>query len=463
MRLASLLIVDPDPARANHNARVLSTEGGAMYVAHSRDSAIEVLKSSYIELLIIATTGPAGTPNPPNAVGLAWEDAVEVARAARDIASELDTVVAAVGLPTSTNDPELPNAPFDYFMPQVTHPHQLRVRVDVILRLLTMQRELRRRIMVAAPFRIDQGREKLLALDARPSPALARPRVVYIDLAREQELDVVEALACVGDVVRYSETGQAANDLRSQRADLCVLRVDGNDHDALEFMLGLRNQPGLFNLPQILITPALADETLCNLYSSGVTDILVGGIDRLGLLSHLRSVIRLQHMRTELSQACRETPDVQVTDHQTGAFSHGFGMAYLDDLLIDGRKRRWPVSSALFRIADIAQINAHYGYAVGDYVLRHMVELLCRFKRSEDVVARIDGATVLAVFPDTDPQGARAAVSRLTSVLRFRNCTLPGTSVHLPLRVESSLVSSMDAAAAIDFLDLLRQPQRRAA
>ncbi len=463
MRLSSLLIVDPDSVRASCNASVLASGGGAMYIAHTRDSAIEILKSNYIELLIIATTGPTGTPYPALEAGLGWDDAVEVARAARDIASELDTVVAAIGLPTATSDPELPNAPFDYFMPRVSHPHQLRVRVDVILRLLTMQRELRRRIMVAAPFRMGEGPEKLLSLDARPSPALARPRIVYIDLAREQELDVVEALACVGDVVRYSDTGLAANDLRSLRADLCVLRADGNDGDAIEFMLGLRNQPGLFNLPQILITPTLADDTLGNLYGSGVTDILVGSIDRIGLLSHLRSVIRLQHMRAELCQACRETPDVLVTDHQTGAFSHGFGMAYLDDLLLDGRKRKWPVSGALFRIADIAQINAQYGYAVGDYLLRHMVELLCRFKRSEDVVARIDGATVLTVFPDTDPHGARAAVSRLTSVLRFRNCTLPGSSVSLPLRVESSLVSSIDATTAIDFLQMLRQPQRRAA
>lgn len=463
MRLSSLLIVDPDPARAAHNANVLAEDGGAMHIAHTRDSAIEILKSNYIELLIIATTGPAGAPYPPLDVGMAWEDAVAVARAARDIASELDTVVAAVGLPTSTSDTELPNAPFDYFMPRVSHPHQLRVRVDVILRLLTMQRELRRRIMVAAPFRVGEGHEKLLALDARPSATLGRPRIVYIDMAREQELDVVEALACAGDVVRYSDTGQAASDLRGLRADLCVLRADNNDSDAIEFMLGLRNQPGLFNLPQILITPELADDTLGNLYGSGVTDILVGGIDRQGLLSHLRSVIRLQHMRAELTQACRETPDVQVTDHQTGAFSHGFGMAYLDDLLIDGRKRSWPVSGALFRIADIAQINAQYGYAVGDYVLRHMVELLCRFKRSEDVIARIDGTTVLAVFPDTDPNGARAAVSRLTAVLRFRNCTLPGSSINLPLRIESSLVSSTDVTAAIDFLRLLRQPQRRAA
>ncbi|QCI78731.1 hypothetical protein E6W36_01095 [Hankyongella ginsenosidimutans] len=143
-----------------------------MYIAHTRDSAIEILKSNYIELLIIATTGPTGTPYPALEAGLGWDDAVEVARAARDIASELDTVVAAIGLPTATSDPELPNAPFDYFMPRVSHPHQLRVRVDVILRLLTMQRELRRRIMVAAPFRMGEGPEKLLSLDARPSPAL---------------------------------------------------------------------------------------------------------------------------------------------------------------------------------------------------------------------------------------------------------------------------------------------------
>ncbi len=463
MRLSSLLIVDPDPVRASQNASALASDGGVMYVAHSRDSAIEILKTSYVELLIIATTGPAGASLQGLESGLDWDEALDVARAAREIASELDTVVAAVGLPTSSTDPELPNTPFDYFMPRVTHPHQLRVRVDVILRLLTMQRELRRRIMVAAPFRMDDDQEKLLALDAQPSTSLPRPRVVYVDLAREQELDVVEALAYTGDVVRYSDTAQASSDLRSLRTDLCVLRADGNDSHAVEFMLGLRNQPGLFNLPQILITPALADETLGNLYSSGVTDILVGAIDRVGLLNHLRSVIRLQHMRAELMHACRETPDALVTDHQTGAFSHGFGMAYLDDLLIDGRKRQWPVSGALFRIADIAQINAQYGYAVGDYVLRHMVELLCRFKRSEDVVARIDGTTVLAVFPDTDPHGARAAVSRLNSVLRFRNCTLPGSTASLPLKVESSLLCSTDAIAAIDFLRLLRQPQRRAA
>jgi len=90
------------------------------------------------------------------------------------------------------------------------------------------------------------------------------------------------------------------------------------------------------------------------------------------------------------------------------------------------------LSVALLDLKDFREINAEYGHATGDAVLRAVARSLARCFRCTDVVARIGGDEFAIVFPETKRTDAMIALARLDARLADLNDSgeLPA-EVHL--------------------------------
>ena len=95
-------------------------------------------------------------------------------------------------------------------------------------------------------------------------------------------------------------------------------------------------------------------------------------------------------------------------------------------------RKQAPLAVALLDIDDFKSINDRHGHQAGDAVLVHLAQVIRRTIRPSDVVVRFGGEEFLFLLPDSGPEQAAAALTRLQhdldrDALRYANSKLPIT------------------------------------
>ncbi len=81
-------------------------------------------------------------------------------------------------------------------------------------------------------------------------------------------------------------------------------------------------------------------------------------------------------------------------------------MDRLRDEVAEARRYPHAVSIVLVDIDGMGELNAHYGTAVGDVVLRELALRIRVRVREADAIGRLAGDAFLAILPHTDEKGA---------------------------------------------------------
>jgi diguanylate cyclase (GGDEF)-like protein len=112
----------------------------------------------------------------------------------------------------------------------------------------------------------------------------------------------------------------------------------------------------------------------------------------------------------ELHERLGRERELARTDALTGLAN---GNAFRERATLEvARTRRWrrPLTLAYVDLDDFKAINAEFGQAVGDEVLRTVAVALRSAIRATDLAARIEGDRFTLLFPETDRPGARVVL-----------------------------------------------------
>ncbi len=144
------------------------------------------------------------------------------------------------------------------------------------------------------------------------------------------------------------------------------------------------------------------------------------------LLVMTTDVTALKINESVLRQARDQAVRLSITDPLTGLHNRRHVFERLDDLFLDARELRYPLTLVVIDLDHFKQINDSHGHAAGDQVLRHFAAQLQQALRPQDLVGRIGGEEFLLVLPNTSPQGARQVLGRLRGNLHAQPAALPG-------------------------------------
>ncbi len=207
--------------------------------------------------------------------------------------------------------------------------------------------------------------------------------------------------------------------------DILVLDIEFPDLSGIELCQLVRHDLRWQHLPVVMLTAHSEPDTISHAFTAGADDFVGKPIVGAELIARILN--RLE--RVKLLRQLLET------DPLTGVMNRQKSTQELEAFLRSADRSHQPVALAILDIDRLRDINADYGHATGDIVLRQFGQLLRQACGHEDVVARWGGEEfVIGMYGMTREDG----VQRLIAVLERMQQQAFTTEMGEPLQVTFS-------------------------
>lgn len=298
---------------------------------------------------------------------------------------------------------------------------EMLARLRPLVRLATMQDELRLRAVAAATFGLK------VAERGKLPPGPERPTLLAVGLDPD---NIAGQLAeDDADVTLCPDLYAAERLLEQSPYDAAIVTASGEAE--LTFASDLRHNSRLFNLPVVML--ADTQETLARAYRRGASRVLLRPVETDLLRTVVLTLVRRQRLRWAIRAAFGQSLGPTTADALTGIHGRPFLDRALDLRLAAARERDRPLTAVLFAIPSVDSVRAHFGEAAGDHLLRQLGQWISRLVRAEDLVARIATNRFCVVLPDTPLVEAEVVMHRIAGVLSHTDFAIP--EVYQPVRV----------------------------
>lgn len=119
-----------------------------------------------------------------------------------------------------------------------------------------------------------------------------------------------------------------------------------------------------------------------------------------------------------LLQALEREKELARRDYLTGAANRRYFFESVQGELLRSQRYERPFTIAFADIDNFKDVNDRFGHAAGDQLLRAVVSRANGNLRRSDLVARLGGDEFAFFLPETSPEAAKSAVSKLQSALQ---------------------------------------------
>ena len=153
------------------------------------------------------------------------------------------------------------------------------------------------------------------------SPASAEtgaiPRILIVD-DDETHLEFIKAvilkeeLNC--ELTLCSSAEEALEFVDANPVELVLLDVMMPGMDGIEMNRRLKETPQTAVVPVIFLTSSRQTEALVQAYESGAVDFISKPVNRLELVTRVKSLLRVRHLKTELDRTLAYLSDVEDAD-----------------------------------------------------------------------------------------------------------------------------------------------------
>jgi len=318
---------------------------------------------------------------------------------------------------------------------------ELIARLRPLLRLATMQAELRLRAGSAAGFGLDVA--------ARPPPGDSRRPSILVAGDDPDQID--RLLAEDADVKAATDLFVAESLLERGGFDAAVLSTRGDKTDCLlAFAAQVRANPLLFNLPLVMVcAPGTAP---ARPYAFGISRMISRPVDPDLLRASVLALVRRQRLRWSLRGALAETLCPVTGDDATGTYGRAFLDVHLASRLAFALGHKRHLAVIVFVVSSLEGVRGHFGDEPAAQLFRQIGQWITGLVRAEDTVARLGDAEYCAILPDTALAEAEAVMHRIAGILSATDFAIP--DVFEPIRAWLQ-VGAATAATGDDFARLI--------
>jgi diguanylate cyclase (GGDEF)-like protein len=202
--------------------------------------------------------------------------------------------------------------------------------------------------------------------------------------------------------------------------DLVLLDVVMPDIDGYETARRMRDARSAW-IPIIFLSGNREDQDLSRAITAGGDDYLLKPCSEVVLAAKIRSMERLQQMRSDLLETTQKLHAVNMElEHQTrqdtltGIANRRHLESHLGAEFRRAARTGTPIAVLLCDVDYFKLYNDRYGHQAGDDCLRQVAQFLAgQARRPTDLAARYGGEEFSVVLPDTPLAGARTIAKKI--------------------------------------------------
>ncbi|MBI5508126.1 MAG: diguanylate cyclase [Deltaproteobacteria bacterium] len=122
-------------------------------------------------------------------------------------------------------------------------------------------------------------------------------------------------------------------------------------------------------------------------------------------------------------------------DALTGCFNKKYLLERLPSELASAKRHDKTMALAMMDIDHFKRVNDTYGHPAGDYVLRHVADVMLQTVRADDVLARFGGEEFAMIMRETSPDNAVIAAERIRRRIEAAEFVFEGTKIPVTISV----------------------------
>jgi diguanylate cyclase (GGDEF)-like protein len=306
----------------------------------------------------------------------------------------------------------------------------------------------------------------MTAVQANPPKEPARPdqspAVLIVDDKPNNRLLLETYLASAGYRVRPAKDGgEALAAVMDRTPDVIVLDVLLPGMNGYEVCRRIKFSDVFGFVPVILVTALHGEEERIRGIEAGADDFIGRPINKLELLTRVKSLLRIKRLHEDLEQKIVELErakvqlqQLAVTDGLTGLYNYQYFKHKLQMEIVRSKRHGLPMSLLMMDIDHFKTYNDRFGHPLGDRILRRFSNLLFEKVRQIDILARVGGEEFALILPGTPKEGAFSVAEKLRMLIESSYFPL---SEKLPLgRVTMSVGAASCPVDAQNEEDLVR-------
>jgi len=249
--------------------------------------------------------------------------------------------------------------------------------------------------------------------------------ILVVDDKPNNRLLLSTYLVSAGYEVRFAATGEEAlAAIVADPAHLIILDVLLPKMNGYEVCRTLKLTERLKFIPIILLTALHGEDERVKGINAGADDFIGRPINKLELLTRVKSLLRIKRLHEDLEQKILELEraklqlqQLAVTDGLTGLYNYQYFKHKLQIEIARSQRHKLPVSLLMMDIDFFKMYNDHFGHPLGDRILRRFSNLLFEHVRQIDILSRYGGEEFSLILPGTAKESAAVVAEKLRTLI----------------------------------------------
>jgi two-component system cell cycle response regulator len=262
-----------------------------------------------------------------------------------------------------------------------------------------------------------------------------RERVLIADRSEALRRGLRAPLEAQGFAVSEARDSRSAYErLRARPHDVAFVDVELTG-GGLELLDAVKTDPDLAGIPVVLMSTDLADGSVLDGLERGAIDCLRKPVEPIEAVVRAKAALRISHLTRHLREGDERLTELAATDDLTGLLARRFLESHLRGLVAAAGRHGRPLSLAMIDVDRFKSANDDHGHAVGDFVLRTVVERMQSRLRQEDLLGRWGGDEFLLILPDVEFEGALTAAEGLRETVEETEVSVDGERIPVTVSI----------------------------